>query len=621
MEEWVGGLWHRLVTRSAGGHYPEAAAYLTEMERPLGILYRAFGGDRGHRVGGAALDRHHARRRWLQRLAGSGERVALGAVENDTLRLPASIDCFADRELNRDLYVWLAALAACTAKNPSPPRSAFCDWLARNQLATQQALERFPGLAGRYQRLVAAHLAQRLAPESLPPGEAAQESAIRAALAAPASVAESPAAGRKAKPPQPVLLWLSPLSHKASQILENSGASVPDEAAGHPAGSGDPEGAHRAERVELPLPKSPFILMFRAESLPTWGEYLRVNRALDDDPDPNAQDAARDLDHLSLARGGAPSRSKVKFDLDLPSEASDDLRLGEGVALPEWDYRQGALLPGHVRLQPMQAREAPPVPLPDHLTSPARRLRNRFAALADSRRWQRGQSDGEEIDLDACIRYFSDRHTGVAPVPGLYRARRPLDRDLACLLLADLSMSTDAWVSNSHRVIDVVRDAAFLFCEALTVTGDRFGVYGFSSVKRSHVRFHVVKDFAAPYDASARGRIAAIKPGYYTRMGAALRQATRILAEQPANRRLLLLLSDGKPNDLDEYDSRYGIEDTRMAIMEARRLGITPFCVTIDRTGGAYLPHLFGQDGYLMISAPEGLPERLPKLYAELSGL
>lgn len=618
MEEWVGGLWHRLVTRSAGGHHPEAAAHLAEMAQPLGILYRAFGGDRGHRVGGAALDRHHARRRWLQRLAGIDERVALATVENDTLRLPASIDCFAERELNRDLYRWLAALAARAATMSSPHD----DWLARNQHATRDTLERFPGLAGRYRRLVAAHLAQRLAPASLPPDEAAQETAIRAALLDPGSVPRLPAGGRKTRPPQPVLLWLSPLAHDVAQAQETS--SLPDGTAAPTAqadASTDLAHKHRAERVELPQPKSPFILMFRAESLPTWGEYVRVNRALDDDPDPKAGDAARDLDRLSLARGGTPTSSKVKFDLDLPSEASDDLRLGEGIPLPEWDYRQGRLLPGYVRLQPMQAREAPPAPLPGHLVSPARRLRNRFAALVDSRRWLRGQSDGDEIDLDACIRYFGDRRSGVAPVPGLYCARRPLDRDLACLLLADLSMSTDAWVSNAHRVIDVVRDAAFLFCEALTATGDRFGVYGFSSVKRGHVRFHVVKDFAAPYDAGARGRIAALRPGYYTRMGAAVRQATRILAEQPANRRLLLLLSDGKPNDLDEYDSRYGIEDTRMAVVEARRIGVTPFCVTIDRAGGAYLPHLFGQDGFLMISDPERLPERLPKLYAELSRL
>ncbi len=618
MEEWVGGLWHRLVTRSAGGQHPEAAVHLADMERPLGILYRSFGGNPGHRVGGAALDRHHARRRWLQRLAGSGERIALAAVENDTLRLPACIDCFADRELNRDLYLWLAALAACTVKTTSP----HADWLARNQQATKDALERFPGLAGRYRRLAGAHLAQRLAPDALPAEEAAQELAIRAALLDPGSVAELPATGRKARPPQPVLLWLSPFSDDAGHTPGSLHKPAPDGAAARSAESdrsADNEHKHRAERVDLPQPKAPFILMFRAENVPTWAEYVRVNRALDDEPDPNARDAARDLDRLSLARGGAPARSKVKFDLDLPSEASDDLRLGAGIPLPEWDYRQGRLLQAHVRVQPMQAREAPAAALPAHLLSAARRLRQRFAALVDSRRRQRGQSDGDEIDLDACIRHVADRHHGATPVPGLYCARRALDRELACLLLADLSMSTDAWVSNAHRVIDVVRDAAFLFCEALSATGDRFGVYGFSSVRRSHVRFHVVKDFAAPYDAQARGRIAALRPGYYTRMGAAVRQATRILVEQPANRRLLLLLSDGKPNDLDAYDSRYGIEDTRMAVLEARRIGITPFCVTIDRSGGAYLPHLFGHDGYLMITDPETLPERLPKLYAELS--
>lgn len=612
MEEWVGGIWHRLVTKSAGGHFPDAVVHLAEIEQHIGVLYRAFGGDPGRRLGGAASDRHHGRQRWLQRLAGSDQRVALASLEPETLRLPPSLDCFAERALNRELYLWLAALSACDVA----PQAA---WIVRNQAATLAALERFPGMAARYRRLVEAHLAQRMAVADLPAGEAAQEVAIRAALETPGSVACLPAAGRRAKAPQPVLLWLSPLSAQAAVAPGAADPQQPAESADAAATPSDQEAAHRAERVALPQPKSPFILMFRAESLLTWGEYLHVNRALDDDPDPHAKDAARDLDHLSLARGGAPTKSKVKFDLDLPSEAADDLRLGEGIPLPEWDCRSGVLQPAHVRLLPMQAREATPRPLPTHLRPAALRLRQRFAALVDGRRWLRGQSDGEEIDLDASIRHFSDRCSGLVPEAGLYNARRPQDRDLACLLLADLSMSTDSWVSNTHRVIDVVRDAAFLFCEALSATGDRFGVYGFSSVKRGHVRFHVVKDFAAAYDAKARGRIAALKPGYYTRMGAALRQATRILAEQPAHRRLLLLLSDGKPNDLDEYDSRYGIEDTRMAILEARRLGITPFCVTIDREGGGYLPHLFGQSGFQVISDPEDLPARLPRLYAELS--
>jgi nitric oxide reductase NorD protein len=621
MEEWVGGLWHKWVTQAAGGHHPQAAVRLADIEGRIGVLFRAFGGDPALTVGGAAEDRHGARRRWLPRLAGANERVALASVEATALRLPAVLDCFADAADNRDLYLWLAALAACDVA----PQA---DWLTRNRLAAQAALERFPGLAPRYRRLVAAHLAQRIAPASLPPLEAAQEAAIRAALERPQDavawpVGEAAAASarrrrRKAapKPPQPVLLWLSPFSPQA--VLPAAGC-VDEQGAGAAAGAEDRERAHRAERVDMPQPKTPFMLMFRAESILTWGEYLQVNRAFDDEPDPEVASVARDLDRLSLARGGPPAKSKVKFDLDLPSAAADDLRLGDGIPLPEWDYRQNALLPGHVRLQPMQARDAAPGPLPAHLGAASRRLRDRFAAFADGRRWLRGQADGEEIDLDAAIRHFADRRSGQVPEAGLYAARRPQERDLACLLLCDLSMSTDAWVSNAHRVIDVVRDSAFLFCEALSATGDRFAVYGFSSVKRSHVRFHVVKDFAAAYDDRTRGRIAAMKPGYYTRMGAALRQASRILAEQPAQRRLLLLLSDGKPNDLDEYDSRYGVEDTRMAVTEARRLGITPFCVTIDREGGAYLPHLFGQAGFQVITHPEELPARLPRLYAELS--
>ena len=117
----------------------------------------------------------------------------------------------------------------------------------------------------------------------------------------------------------------------------------------------------------------------------------------------------------------------------------------------------------------------------------------------------------------------------------------------------------------------------------------------------------------------ARGRIAAIKPGYYTRLGAALRQATTLLAAQPAKLRPLLIVSDGKPHDIDHYEGRYGIEDTRMAVIEARRQGLKPFCITIDREGEDYLPHMFGPAGYTVVRQPEDLALRLPALYAQLT--
>jgi nitric oxide reductase NorD protein len=165
----------------------------------------------------------------------------------------------------------------------------------------------------------------------------------------------------------------------------------------------------------------------------------------------------------------------------------------------------------------------------------------------------------------------------------------------------------------------VIRDSLFLFGEALDATGDRFGIYGFSSRKRDPVRVHTLKAFDERYGAGVRGRIQAIKPGYYTRMGAAVRYGSDLLANQPAGRRLLLLLTDGKPNDLDQYEGRYGIEDTRQAVLAARRLGLQPFCVTIDEKGNDYLPHLFGSAGYVVIHDPSDLPKQLPLLYAQLT--
>jgi len=247
-------------------------------------------------------------------------------------------------------------------------------------------------------------------------------------------------------------------------------------------------------------------------------------------------------------------------------------------------------------------------------------LRNQFQALAPTRVWRNAQADGCEIDLDAYLRFSSERLAGVhTAAPGLYRDLRVGDRDLACLLLADLSLSTDAHINNDQRVIDVIRDSLFLFGESLMGTGDRFALYGFSSRKRDHVRFHTIKSFEEAYNAEVRGRIAAVKPGFYTRMGAAIRHASTLLIKQPANRRLLLIITDGKPNDLDHYEGRYGIEDTRQAIREAHRAGLQPFCVTIDQQAGEYLPHIFGSNGYIVIRKPAELPLRLPLLYAQLT--
>jgi len=110
-----------------------------------------------------------------------------------------------------------------------------------------------------------------------------------------------------------------------------------------------------------------------------------------------------------------------------------------------------------------------------------------------------------------------------------------------------------------------------------------------------------------------------LKPGYYTRMGTAIRRATQLLEKRPHRRKLLLLITDGKPNDLDLYEGRYGVEDTRHAVMEARKAGLIPFCITIDQQAGDYLPYMFGANGYTVIKEPVQLPTRLPQLYRLLT--
>jgi nitric oxide reductase NorD protein len=143
MEEWVGDLWHRWITKTARRDHPEAAVRLADMEKTLGVLFRALGGDAGLRVAAASDRAHGARRRFLERIAGSGERAAHASLDRETLRLPPSIAWFAERDLNRDLYLWLAAAAA-----HEPPPSEH-EWIVRNQQATLLALHRYPGLKPR----------------------------------------------------------------------------------------------------------------------------------------------------------------------------------------------------------------------------------------------------------------------------------------------------------------------------------------------------------------------------------------------------------------------------------------------------------------------------------------
>ena len=159
---------------------------------------------------------------------------------------------------------------------------------------------------------------------------------------------------------------------------------------------------------------------------------------------------------------------------------------------------------------------------------------------------------------------------------------------MSTLILADVSLSTEAGITQEARIIDMIKDGLIVFSESLERLQDRFAIYAFSSLKNTNVRFEIIKNFKEKYSSHTRGRIDSMKPGYYTRLGAAIRESSKILDKQQSQNKLLLIISDGKPNDVDRYDGRYGIEDTKKAIEEVKQKGITPFCITVDLDAKEY---------------------------------
>jgi nitric oxide reductase NorD protein len=609
LEEFVGETWHRFITKRADIEYPEASVYLNDIRYTTGIFFRALGGEGALRVENATDSDVHAKRSILQRIAGIGDKTQYAWRDEETLRLPEKIALFPSKQLNRDLYLWLTAISVISADEG--------DWITRNQSRTQKTLEYWPGLKSRYLNLLEAHLQQRPNPSDLTDGEAKQELAIRTALQDSAS---TPSLEYAKRPPQPVVLWLHPAPPEI-EFNNNKPAADPDhpEQAQEKKQQTKQQKRKQGNRTELPEGNDG-LMSFRLESLWSWGEFSKVDRTSTDDDDDDVIKTAEDMDNITVAQDSETSASKIKLDLDLPSSQYDDIVLGEGIAVDEWDYKKQALQKDHCRIIPMVSRDAKAIDLPEKLRSQARRIRRQFEILRPQRHWLNRQNEGTELDLESYVNFLSDRkHGHVNSDTPVYKDLRNQSRDLSCLLLADLSLSTDAHINNTSRVVDVIRDSLHLFSEALSVTGDRFALHGFSSRNRNHVRFYNIKGFDDSYNNDVRGYINAVKPGYYTRMGTAIRYAAQLLEKEASTQKLLLILTDGKPNDLDKYEGRYGIEDTRQAIIEAEKKGLQPFCVTIDEKAEDYLPYLFGKNAYMLIKNAAELPGKLPQLYLRLT--
>ena len=345
---------------------------------------------------------------------------------------------------------------------------------------------------------------------------------------------------------------------------------------------------------------------------------MGLQRPLDRDEDTSAAEFGELLSELPNARlVSTPGRAKEILLSDDPPEAraraapKAHIERKSGISYPEWDYREGAYRSPGATVWPLPAQSGPQHWVDGTLADYRAMLgdiRRRFEMLRAEPVVLRRRLDGDEIDLEAYLENHADYRAGLPRNDALYQTRRPARRSMAIMLLIDVSGSTDGWIAGNRRIIDVEREALLLVSIALDGLAEPFAIQGFSGEGLGTVTVRELKSFDEPYGNDIALRIGALEPEHYTRAGAALRHATAALMRQPAEHRLLLLLSDGKPNDNDEYEGRYGVEDMRQAVTEATLQGIYPFCLTIDRQAANYLPRVFGAHRYGLLPEPRLLP-------------
>jgi nitric oxide reductase NorD protein len=346
---------------------------------------------------------------------------------------------------------------------------------------------------------------------------------------------------------------------------------------------------------------------------------MGLSRPTDLDGEADPEGLADSLSELPEARlVTTPERAKEILVSNDPPGATTEVARGparqEGFVYPEWDYRKSRY---HEHGAVVRVR---PAPLGD--AQWAQRVFGRRALLLGEvrRRFERlrarrlrivRQLDGPEFDLNAYVASLADRRAGLPIDDRLYIATRSARRDVAVTVLVDTSGSTDSWATEDLRIVDVEKEALLVVATALDALGDPFAILSFSGESRADVSVSVLKAFTDPAGPLLHQRIAGLEPDRFTRLGAAVRHATSMLVQRPAHHRLLLVISDGKPNDMDIYEGRYGVEDTRQAVREAQLQGIHPFCLTVDRQAPSYMPRMLGRGKYAVLPHPTELPAAL----------
>ena len=367
--------------------------------------------------------------------------------------------------------------------------------------------------------------------------------------------------------------------------------------------------------------KSFSIEELKDDSLP---DGFKVQLQFDDKALDPPEDIQQLLDSILQDFGEIPDDylmlSDDRID-DEESEISDNNtssknRTQEVYLYDEWDhsrqkYRKEWCHLKEISIQPVHDRFVDKT-LHKH-RSLLKHLHRTFEALREDEKRIKRQPYGDDIDLDAVIEAFSETKIGFEASENLFTKSRKLDRNIAVMFMIDMSGSTSGWINEMER------EALVLLCESLEILGDRYAIYGFSGVTHERCELYKVKEFDEHYSDDVKARISGIQPQDYTRMGVAIRHLTKLLHQVEARTKLLITLSDGRPDDQDGYRGPYGIEDTRRALIEAKFLGIHPFCITIDEEAMEYLQHMYGAVNFAVVDQVDKLPYKVSDIYRRIT--
>lgn len=577
--------------------------------------------------------------RWWR---GAVRRPALPGTDGTQLWLPAVLPGVAGPQVPL-LYRAMALQQAMRVLRGSPLLAASlapaqCDaFLLLETLAIEGLLlQDLPGLRPALQTLRAEALARRPAAAALPPACQALERTLRerwlqplraapapvpadVLVQAQALVAEQPEARlhpdwwsgewRAPEPGTSGMLWRAHATAGEEDQVPPRSARLQRRPRVRQAEDGEDDAQPGAWMVQTAQPQE------KAE------DPAGLQRPADRDDQEPAQSHAESLAELDAARlVRTPQRahevllSDDPVPVTPPEPARQQPPTHDSVQrfdYPEWDHRR-------------QRYRQPGATVWVHPTAPGPRawvertlrdhqallqgLVRRFELLKARRVVLRAQAEGDDVDLDALVRSRSEFRAGVAMSDRVYRSQRLLRRDLACVVLVDISGSTDGWLAGRQRIIDVEREALLLLALALQRLAEPHALLAFSGRGAQDVALWQIKGFDEPCGDAVLSRIASLEPQHCTRTGAALRHASWLLAQRVEHHRLLLLLSDGKPQDDDGYEGVAAIQDLRQAVMEARALGQHPFALTVERQAAAWMPQVFPPGHWALLQQPERLP-------------